>query len=124
MDHFVTKQLEIGGYVRYCDDFVLLSDNRPELIAARDLVKRKLRAYRLRLHERKAFIRPTRVGLTFVGYRIWPQFRLVRKDNIRAFRRRVRWMRNAYGEGLIEWADIQPRLDSWIAHASTPIVGN
>ena len=27
-------------------------------------------------------------------------------------------MRNAYGEGLIEWVDIQPRLDSWIGHAS------
>ena len=118
LDHFITKELGIGSYVRYCDDFVLFSDERPELVAARDSINHKLEADRLKLHERKLFIKPTNAGLTFVGYRMWAQFRLLRKDNIRAFNRRVKWMRKAYSYGLIEWADIQPRLDSWIAHAS------
>jgi len=118
LDHFIAKEFGIGSYVRYCDDFVLLSNERIKLVTARNLIKQKLQADRLRLHKRKLFIKPTKAGLTFVGYRIWPQFRLLRKNNIKAFKRRVKWMRKAYSNGLIEWADIQPRLDSWIAHAS------
>ena len=118
LDHFITKELGVGSYVRYCDDFVLLSNSRSELVTTRDLIKLKLQVYRLKLHKRKLFIKPTKTGLTFVGYRVWPQFRLLRKDNIRAFKRRVKWMRKAYSYGLIDWDDIQPRLDSWMAHAS------
>ena len=55
--------------------------------------------------------------LRFVGYRMWPSHRLIRKENIRGFRRRVRWMRNEYLIHRIGWDDIKCRLDSWIGHA-------
>ena len=34
LDHFVTSHLRIGGYVRYCDDFVLLHQDRSRLAEA------------------------------------------------------------------------------------------
>ena len=118
LDHFVTKYLGVGNYVRYCDDFLLLSNNRQTLIDARNSIKLKLQNDRLKLHENKLFIKPTKAGITFVGYRIWPEFRLLPKNNIRAFRRRVRWMQCAYTMRLIGFCDIKPRIDSWMAHAS------
>ena len=31
LDHAVTSRLGVGGYVRYCDDFILLDDDRGRL---------------------------------------------------------------------------------------------
>jgi len=117
LDHYVTSRLRIGAYVRYCDDFILLHDDRRVLKEARESIRSYLASLRLCLHERKVIVRPVRCGLTFVGYRIWSSHRLLRKDNIRRFRRRVRWMREAYAQGRIDWDDIKPRLASWIGHA-------
>ncbi len=117
LDHFVTSGLGIGAYVRYCDDFILLHNAREAMKDAMGAVRERLAAVRLRLHEQKLFVRPVRAGLTFVGYRMWPTHRLVRKENVRRFRRRVRWLRLAYSAGAIDWDDIKPRLQSWMAHA-------
>ena len=107
----------LGGYVRYCDDFIVLHDDREVLDQAAATVREYLATLRLRVHEGKIQVKPSRRGLTFVGYRLWAGHRLVRKSNVREFRRRVRWMRRAYAAGLIGWDDIKPRLASWVGHA-------
>jgi len=117
LDHFVTSILGVGGYVRYCDDFVLLHNDRSLLKGAIGLVRSHLAYVRLRLHERKLSVKPVRAGLTFVGYRVWPTHRLIRKGNIRRFRRRVRWMKKAYAKWVIDWDEVKLRLDSWMGHA-------
>lgn len=117
LDHYVTSRLGIGGYVRYCDDFVLLHDDQGFLRETIRSVVRRLACVRLRIHEEKWSVKPSRHGLLFVGYRVWATHRLIRKDRVRAFRRRVRWMKQAYAEGHIEWDAVKARLDSWMGHA-------
>ena len=117
LDFFVTDHVGIGAYVRYCDDFLLLDDDPGALRAALRKIVAKLATMRLRLHEHRSSVVPARTGARFVGYRIWPTHRLIRKPNIRQFRRRVRWMRRAYARGEAAWRDIRLRLDSWIGHA-------
>jgi len=116
-DHYVTSHLGLGGYVRYCDDFLLLHNSRQRLRDVREAVRNHLTAFRLRLHETKQAIIPCRAGVRFVGFRIWPTHRLIRKDNVWRFRRRVRWMRRAYAAREIDWEDVKPRLVSWLGHA-------
>ena len=78
LDHFVTSRLRIGAYVRYCDDFIVLDDDRAKLLGALGAVKAELATIRLRLHEERADVTPTRAGLQFVGYRVWATYRLLR----------------------------------------------
>jgi hypothetical protein len=117
LDHLVTSRLGVGGHVRYCDDFVLLDNDRGRLQEIGHEVVAYLEGRRLRLHEGRRAVVPVRVGVTFVGYRIWQTHRLLRKENVQRFRRRVRWMRRAYAAGQIGWGDIVPRLASWVGHA-------
>ena len=117
LDHSVTSRYGLGGYVRYCDDFLIFHDHRDVLRDAIGGVRDFLEALRLRLHERKLSIQPSRAGTTFVGYRLWGTHCLVRKSNVREFRRRVRWMRRAYADRLVCWVHIKPRLVSWMGHA-------
>jgi retron-type reverse transcriptase len=118
LDHHLTSGLGIGGYVRYCDDFMLFHNDRERLKDARAVVQDRLAGLRLRLHEHKTAITPSRAGATFVGFRIWPTHRLLRKQNVHAFRRRVRWMQAAYQAGRLDWDAVKTRLNSWIGHAS------
>ncbi len=117
LDYYVTAGLGIGGYVRYCDDFLVLHNDRTVLKDAVFKVRVFLEGLRLRSHGDRESVRPTRAGVAFVGYRLWSHHRLIRKSNIRQFRRRVAWMRREYAINRVEWSDIKPRLDSWIAHA-------
>ncbi len=117
LDHWITSHLGIGAYVRYCDDFVLLHDDRPRLKQATEEIGSYLETRRLCLNHRKISVRPTSAGLTFLGYRIWPTHRLLKKANVRGFRRRVRWMRQAYARGQVDWPDVKVRIDSWLGHA-------
>ena len=117
LDHFVTKQCGCGSYVRYCDDFVILAKDRDVLVDLRYRIREYLESIRLSMHRNKNFIRPTRAGLTFVGMRIWPYHRLLRKNNIKSFKKRIKWMQRAYAYGLIDPDYIQPRLASWIGHS-------
>jgi len=117
LDHFVTSHLGLGAHVRYCDDFVVLSNNRQQLQLAAAAIRRRLVCDRLKLHESKLHIRPVQHGLTFVGYRIWAMHRLLRKENVRAMRRRVRWMQREYASGSMDFGHVRQRIASWIGHA-------
>ena len=74
-------------------------------------------ARRLRLHEERPAVTPARAGRTFVGYRTWAGHRLLRAASVRAFLRRLRWMKRAYAKRRANVADIQTRLWSWLGHA-------
>ena len=100
------------------DDFVVLAKDRDVLIDLRYRIKEHLENIRLSIHRNKNFIRPTKAGLSFVGMRIWPYHRLLRKNNIKSFKKRIKWMQKAYACGLIDTDYIQPRLASWIGHSS------
>jgi hypothetical protein len=117
LDHFITCKLRVGAYVRYCDDFILLHNDRAVLQDAIGAVRERLAELRLRLHEDRLGIHPVKAALSFVGYRMGPITRRLRAANVRQFRRRVRWMRHAYAEQRIDWPQIKPRLDSWMGHA-------
>lgn len=117
LDHFITGKLGISGYVRYCDDFILLDNDRDVLKDARRKITNHLQQLRMCAHECKLSVKPVRAGLPFVGYRIWPTHKLIRKVNVKGFCRRVKWMKKAYTSGVIGWEDIKIRLDSWIGHA-------
>jgi len=117
LDHIVKEQLEIKGYVRYVDDFLLFSDDKKHLADVREQIRDFLVGLRLRLHPAKNVIFPVGEGIRFLGYRVFPTHRLLPKENVRRFRRRVRDMQGDYAMGRASFAEIYQRLMSWNGHA-------
>lgn len=118
LDHAVTARWRIGGHVRYCDDFVLLDDDRRRLAGAIRQVRALLSGLRLRLHEERLAVIPTRTGLTFVGYRTWKTHRTLPRANVRRFRRRLRWLGRAVDTGRIDPVGYRRRVAGWVGHAT------
>lgn len=117
-DHAVTSGLGFGGYVRYCDDFVIFGDDRSRLLDLRHRVDELLAGLRLRVHPGKTAVVPTRAGITFVGYWTWAHRREVRGANIRAFLKRLRQMRKLVDAGKLTLADVRARVMGWCGHAA------
>lgn len=118
LDHCITSRLGIGAYVRYCDDFILLSHSRKRLKEALQEISGYLENHRrLKLHLNKQAIIPVHTGVRFVGYRVRPYTVLLPKANVRAFTRRLGWMKEEYAVYRLDWDAIKIRIDSWVGHA-------
>ncbi len=117
LDHYLKEALGVGAYLRYVDDMVALGDDKVWLGEVREAVRERLARDRLRLHPRKAEITRTRDGLDLLGYRVYPDFRLLRNDNGHRFARKLRGFARAYAAGRMRWPDFDPSVQSWIGHA-------
>ncbi len=117
LDHFVKDRLRVPGYVRYCDDFLAFSDDKRELASLRAAIVKFLEDFRLVLHPDKSVIFPASQGIRFLGYRVFPSHRLLAKENVRRFRRRLRSMQRDFARGAITLDQVRPRIRSWIGHA-------
>jgi hypothetical protein len=80
LDNFAKHQLKAKYYLRYVDDFLILSSDRDYLEFCRnqltDFATDKLK---LKVHPDKQFIKTVSCGIDFVGYMIRPEYVLVRK---------------------------------------------
>lgn len=90
LDHFVKYVLRIRYYVRYCDDFVLLTHTMHEATHLVGAIDRFLRSWLvLTLHERKVRIRTWRQGVDFLGYVLLPGATVIRPKIARRMLRRA-----------------------------------
>ena len=117
LDHFVSQSLKPGCYVRYVDDFVLFGDCKERLGEMRAAVEGVLHGLRLRLHEGKSRVYRCADGLTFRGWRLFPDRTRLVRGNVVRFRRRLRDMERAYAEGAMDGNEVRMRIHSWIGHA-------
>jgi retron-type reverse transcriptase len=115
-DHFVKEELKISQYVRYVDDFALFSNNRSILVKARPSIEEYLGTLRLKIHPIKSQLFETKIGATFLGFRIFPHQIRVKNSNLHRARRRLKQLQADYATGNIEWQDVKQSLNSWVAH--------
>ena len=118
LDQCIKRQLRCPAYVRYVDDFLLFADDKRQLWAWKDAVRERLAGLRLTLHERESTVYPVAAGLPFLGFRIYPDHRLLKRRNGVAFARRYRDWRDEMAHGRLTPAELTPRVQGWIAHAA------
>jgi retron-type reverse transcriptase len=105
LDWYVKRKLGVRCYLRYMDDFLLLSREREELSKWKQSIATFLKdALKLRLHEGKTRIAPVAEGISFLGFRIFRNYRRLRSGNVQRFRERLHRL-NA------------PSIESWVSHS-------
>tara|TARA_B100001964_G_scaffold244304_1_gene325226 strand:- start:819 stop:2009 length:1191 start_codon:yes stop_codon:yes gene_type:complete len=118
LDHFVKESLHCRYYIRYVDDFVFLDNDKKKLRHLYAKVIKFLEKDRLKISHEKTIITPVSEGIDLLGYRIFPDYRKVRKDNAFRFMRKLRRFQKMYNEWEVGWDDINPSVQSWIGHAT------
>ena len=83
LDHYMKDHLGIKHYVRYMDDFVLLSNEKEYLKNAIFLLREFLHdKLRLELKQGAVYINKQSNGIGFLGARIFPRFLRIKKKTL------------------------------------------
>lgn len=120
LDHFLKHTLREPRYVRYMDDFAVIHHDKAHLHEIRRAIEDFLWAELGLRTNAKTQVFP--IGgngraLDFLGYRIWPTHRALRKNCINRMKRKMRRMATLYNLGRMSWDEIDPVIMSWIGHA-------
>ena len=89
-DQFINHKLKVKYYIRYADDFVVLSSSRKELSNLIALISRFLKEeLTLTLHPRKVSIQTLASGVDFLGWNYFPHHKVLRTTSKRRMFRRI-----------------------------------
>lgn len=115
LDRFLLETVRVRAMVRYMDDVVLWSVDRVEAVAALGAATAFVRE---RLHlewKPNARIQQSRLGLSFLGFRVFPhRLLLLRRRRRRYITARARWER-AFALGLVDGQGLQQGYASALA---------
>lgn len=116
-DHFVTRTLGCGAYIRFVDDMLLFANDKATLWQWRTALIERLAGLRLTIHEAQAQVRPTSEGVRFLGFFVFPEHRrLLRRKGI-YYQRSIRKMQALYDLGKLDGTAYTSSLQGWINHA-------
>ena len=116
IDHFLKEDLQIPGYVRYADDLLLFDHDKSRLWDVEALLRDRLATCRLLLHPRKTQVRPSRAGVSFLGFRVFANQRRLSQRSIRRFHRRRKKQQRDFAAGRIEAAHLSRSIQAWRSH--------
>lgn len=115
LDQYVKHVLKIKYYFRYCDDFVILSEDKESLEKLvnqiRTFISDKLK---LELHPNKISIRKFRQGIDFLGYVTLPNIAVVRTKTRNRIKRKVEAAIREYETGIISKNTMLGILNSYL----------
>jgi retron-type reverse transcriptase len=115
-DHFVKRELRCPAYLRYVDDFLLFAEDKPTLWAWKAALEQRLAGLRLTLHPLQVF--PVETGIPFLGFRIFPDHRRLKRRKGIAFQRRFKGLYQRWLSGEIPRQRLDDAARSWAAHAA------
>lgn len=118
LDKYVKDDLHVSKYMRYMDDFILLSDSIDELRDWQRKIEVFLEEELLLKLNPKTTIVCAKNGVDFVGYRHWNSTKKVRKDAMRRMRHLMRDFENGLITEEYFGQSFQSRLGS-MKHADT-----
>lgn len=109
LDQFIKHQLRERYYLRYMDDFLILGSVKKSLeklkITLQNYLVTKLK---LTLHPNKAVIFPVRIGVDFLGYKIFGTYKLLRQSTVKRFIKKFH-----RAEGVKSWLAYARFGNSW-----------
>ena len=113
LDQYIKHTLGAKYYMRYMDDFILLSPDKEQLRRWLEDIERFLRdELKLELNQ-KTTILAAKNGIDFVGYKHRATHRKVRQDSVKRIKKTIK----KYESGKITKEQLQKSIASWTGHA-------
>jgi len=113
LDQFAKHKLKLKQYIRYMDDIIILHEDKKELGRIKTEIERFLNEeLHLQLNN-KTCIRPTTMGIEFVGFRIWSTHIKLRKQTVKRMKRRLKYVFTHYENGEIDKETLDRSIASY-----------
>lgn len=115
-DHWCKETLRAKYYLRYMDDFIVVSTDKDWL---REIFREIAWYLDTKLHlelNKRSGIYPATHGVDFCGYRTWADKILPRKRNVKAAKTRFHVLSHDFKYWKIDVEDVTPRVNSFLAY--------
>lgn len=121
-DHFVKEQLHATYYIRYMDDFLIISHDREELETQKAQIEAYLNELEFELNPKKTRIYPLKDGIDFLGFRFFltetgKVLMLIRSENVKRERRKLRRLVAKSKKGGLPRDKVDESYTAWRNHA-------
>jgi len=114
-DQFIKQNLKVKNYVRYTDDFIIVSDNKEDLVNLIPCISNFLIvSLKLNIHPKKTIILRYTQGVDFLGYISFPHHTLVRKKTLRRATRKINEKIVLYKNGNTDKKKLEATLCSYL----------
>lgn len=114
LDHFVKRELRAKFYIRYADDFVILSREKEYLeelvFQINNFLEEKLK---LHLHPDKISIRKIHKGIDFLGAVVFPTHIILRTKTKKRMFRKIQARKKELKAGIIDKKSFSQSLQSY-----------
>lgn len=115
LDQYLKRELKAKCYVRYCDDFVIVSGSRRYLdYCVRKIGRFCLKELKLDLHPRKIIFRKIHQGIDFLGYVALPHRRVLRTKTKRRILGKIGKLKLLNDAGLVQEKFIEQSVQSYL----------
>ncbi len=119
LDLFIKQTLHIKHYLRYMDDMVFFDNDKQVLKNALSEIEKFIDTrLQLTLKPNATCLNYTRLGLSFLGYRIYRHKILMRTENSRRVVRKIQIKKHWHDSGKLSEAKFTETLNSYWAHLS------
>lgn len=113
LDEYIKNVLKVKFYIRYMDDFIFLSSKK-HLHQLQTFVELFLKEeLNLRLNNKTQVFPVESRGVDFLGFRIWPTHRLLRKTTKRRIQRRIKKLQKLHRLGKISKEQLNNSIQSY-----------
>ncbi|NNG67359.1 reverse transcriptase/maturase family protein [Caldanaerobacter subterraneus] len=113
LDQYAKHKLKLRYYIRYMDDIIILHHDKKYLHAVKDDIENFLNE-KLKLNlNRKTAIRPITCGIEFVGFRIWPTHRKLKKKTALKMKRCLKYLQKVYARGEVDFKTVNATVQSY-----------
>lgn len=113
LDQYCKHVLHCRHYVRYMDDVIILSNDKAHLHELKNKIETFLNTELQLDLNKKTAIRPISCGVDFVGYKMWPTYRKLKKSSARRILRKVKALCIDYALGEATFEDVRRRMASY-----------
>ena len=123
MDHYIKEKLRARFYIRYMDDFLIISHDREYLEKCMKEIIDYLTGLRFTVNEKKTRIYPLRSGIDFLGFTFsltatGKVLMQIRSENVKRQRRKLVRLVKRSRSGLIPREKVDESYAAWRNHAS------
>ena len=120
LDMFAKTILKVKCYIRYVDDFVILHNSREQLSAWQKMIEKFLQEkLLLGLHPEKTKILCSTSGICFLGLKIFPHHRILKRRTVRSLKRKIISLHDCYKSKKVTYDEVYDVLEGGIAYAKT-----
>lgn len=113
LDQFCKHKLKLHYYIRYMDDVIILHHDKRYLAEIQKQIADFLGTELNLQLNKKTCIRPTSMGIEFVGFRVWSTHRKLRKKTAKKMKKRLHYLFHAYSIGEVDKETLERSIASY-----------